>query len=445
MEDQNLWWKNPKLIEKDEEYLRWAESKIKWVPAIFEKIRKELKPFSLHFLFGPRQVGKTTVIKLLINSLLHRNINPLAVMYYKCDKLSDYKELDLILSKYFEVRESEGIKTSYIFLDEITFIKEWYRTIKYYIDIGKFKNDVLLLSGSLSMFVTREIETFPGRRGQGKNFIMHPLTFREFLSIVNPVLFNQIKKFSLKEITMTELKKCFKLIPWLNEIYDAFSKYLTCGGFPLSIKSFLEKKRVNEGIKYDYLSWIKADLAKLRRDEVIAKRVLKAVIEKVPSVVSWNSIAKEYEVRSHKSVITHVHVLENLFLLNVLNYIDPNKCIEIPYKGKKIHLSDPFLYDVFADWCFTNKPDDPIIVESTVASHLARKYDVFYWKNRREINVVVREKTGLLGIEVKYREKPAASKIVVGRIKDTVFLSKNSYSSSPLIIPASLFLACLEI
>ena len=37
------------------------DSKIKWVPEIINDV--SLEPFSLNFIFGPRQVGKTTLIK----------------------------------------------------------------------------------------------------------------------------------------------------------------------------------------------------------------------------------------------------------------------------------------------------------------------------------------------------------------------------------------------
>ena len=57
MEEQNPWWYG----EEDYEYEKWKSFKIKWVPLLIDKI--ELKPFSLHFIVGSRQVGKTTAIE----------------------------------------------------------------------------------------------------------------------------------------------------------------------------------------------------------------------------------------------------------------------------------------------------------------------------------------------------------------------------------------------
>ncbi len=66
MENQNPWWSD----DIDINYEEWLFSEIKWIPDIINKIK--LKPFSLNFLSGPRQVGKTTAIKILIHQLIKK-------------------------------------------------------------------------------------------------------------------------------------------------------------------------------------------------------------------------------------------------------------------------------------------------------------------------------------------------------------------------------------
>ncbi|MCI4438808.1 ATP-binding protein [archaeon] len=440
MEKLNPWWKGKEAIEEDEDYRKWKESKTKWIPSLLEKI--ELKPFSLHFLFGPRQVGKTTLLKLLVKELLERIENPKAIFYYRCDKLSDYKELDEILKEYLRIRKNENIKTSYILLDEVTFPKEWFRAIKFRIDTGDFKNDVLLLTGSLSMFAKREVETFPGRRGFGRDFVLYPLSFREFIKIFNPNLFEKLEK--VEELSISEIReKCLKLLPWKEELNEAFETYLESGGFPLAIKSFLERREISEDAKNAYLSAFIYDLAKLKRSEAIAKRVLKATIEKLPSTVSLNSIAKEFEIKSHKTVFYYLDLFEKLFVVKNVYFVEPNKAIEVFYKERKIHLIDPFLYLVFSDWCLVNLPERSKIVESVVASHIARKFRIGYWKNGFEIDLVLLDK--LIGFEVKWSKKAEFHKRSVGKIKDIVYLTKEEFNDFPFAIPVSIFLSCLEL
>ncbi len=440
LEEYNPWWKGEEYIEKDEDFRKWKESKIKWVPRIIEEIG--VKPYSLHFVFGPRQVGKTTLLKLLVKRLLEE-ITPKAIFYFRCDQLADFKELDEIIREYLKIKEAEKIKTSFILLDEVTFPREWYRAIKWHVDMGNFKDDVLVLTGSLSMFAKREIETFPGRRGGGKDFVMYPLSFREFIGIVNKEVFENIGE--IKTLRKEEIRKaCLKSLPWLDELNKIFESYLRCGGFPLAVKSLLERNEVSTGVIDTYLSWIKGDIAKLRRNESIMKRILKAVIEKVPSTVSFHGIAKEFEIKSHKTVFYYIDTLEKLFLLKILYYIDPNKGIEVFHKQRKMHITDPFLYQVFSFWCFTKKPGDPVMVESIVASHLARRYKVGYWKDKREIDIAAFGDE-ILGIEVKYKKKPKITMLKVGKIKSVIALTKEEFNEEPLAVPVSVFLGCLNV
>lgn len=135
-----------------------------------------VEPFSLNFIFGPRQVGKTTAIKILIHKYLEFQ-DPRAIFYYSCDELTDYRELSEVLDNYISSRKAWGIKNSMIFLDEITFVNEWWRAIKSKIDSGELSGDVLTITGSVSMELMNQKEFFPGRRGKRKDYLLMPLTF----------------------------------------------------------------------------------------------------------------------------------------------------------------------------------------------------------------------------------------------------------------------------
>lgn len=434
MEEQNPWWKGREFVKEDPDLRKWHESRIRWIPRLCETV--ELKPFSLNFLFGPRQVGKTTLVKLIIEKILESQVDPRAVFYYRCDRLSDHGELYELIRSYLKFKRALGLKNAYIFLDEVTFPREWYRAIKYLIDAGELEGDVLFLTGSWSMFVRREVEAFPGRRGHGRNYNLNPLSFREFLKLRNPrVTVDEVSELDSEEIW----RKCVSARGWLNEVNAAFQDYLKCGGYPLAVKSFLEEGRVSEEAKDAILASFLSDIAKLRRSEGVAKRVLKAVIEKLPSPVSLHGIAKEFEIGSHKTVFYYLDLFENMFILKNLFYVDPNKLIEVHRKQRKVHLTDPLLYTVFSEWCLTEVPRENALVESVVASHLARAFRVGYWRNKTEVDVVIPEK--MLGFEVKWGTKVSGREKVLGRIKHVVTLTRDEFNEKPLAVPVSLFLA----
>jgi len=227
----NPWWTEKDGLEKDEDFLKWREAKIRWEPLLLSEL--PLEPFSLNFVFGPRQVGKTTLLKLLVRKLLSKGIEPERIFYFKCEKLADYKELDEVLKAYFEFRKSRGISSSYILLDEITFPTEWFRTVKYYIDVGEFKGDVVIVTGSLSMYLKKEVELFPGRRGHGKDLVMLPLSFREYVKVLCP----EIELPRLEGLGKTEIfEKSYSSLPHLGKIEELFEKYVKTGGFPLPVR-----------------------------------------------------------------------------------------------------------------------------------------------------------------------------------------------------------------
>jgi len=63
IEDYNPWWVSRDRIGEVEAYRRFEESDVRWIPDVVDRL--SLRPFSLNFVFGPRQVGKTTALVLL--------------------------------------------------------------------------------------------------------------------------------------------------------------------------------------------------------------------------------------------------------------------------------------------------------------------------------------------------------------------------------------------
>ena len=132
----NPWWAG----KSDATITKWELAKIKWFPKWVREL--SLEPFSLNFVVGPRQIGKTTGVKLLIRELSEK-VAPESIFYFNCDFLPDLDSLKKLLDTYLEFKESEGITTAFVFLDEITSVKEWWRVVKGYIDLGIFEKTFL--------------------------------------------------------------------------------------------------------------------------------------------------------------------------------------------------------------------------------------------------------------------------------------------------------------
>ncbi|MGC8543251.1 MAG: ATP-binding protein [Vulcanisaeta sp.] len=430
IDEYNPWWLSRDRIDEFEPYRRYQESEVRWVPDVIDRV--SLRPFSLNFIIGPRQVGKTTAVALLIERLLESGVDPRSVFYFSCDRLADYRELDEVLRDYLRIRGGIGISTSYIFLDEVTYPREWYRAIKGLIDSGVFRNDVLVLTGSLSMSAKREIEAFPGRRGYGKNILMLPLPFSQYVRLFNI----NIPSGDL-DFVLSNFQGYIQYLPILNELLD---KYLVTGGFPNSIRDFFRSGRVAQSTIDDFIASISSDLNKLRRSETFFKLAVRGIIERTSSEFSYHTLARSFGVGTVKTAISYVELLSNLFLLRVVDAVDQLGNV-LPRKEKKFFFIDPFIYEAFSRWTMTKKPDEHGLTEAVVVSHLSRLFDVFYLKVNSEVDVVIRRDGELIGFEVKYGDVKGVKRIL-GRMKRVYVLTKDKFGSE--MVPVSLFLAMLN-
>jgi predicted AAA+ superfamily ATPase len=384
MERYNPWW----FDEPDIVYERWKKAEIQWFPQVVNEIT--LKPFSLHFLSGPRQVGKTTAIKILIHELIKKKPEK-SIFYYSCDELTDHKELSEVLDNYLEARKTWGIMGSLIFLDEVTFVSEWWRSVKARIDSGELNKDVLVITGSARIDLLKQKETFPGRRGNGKDFLLHPLSFSAYAKVRGGL---EIKSGALSKLdTNTKANSLFS-----RKLKKLFKEYMKTGGFPLSIRDYVSYKKVTVETERTYLDWLRGDWSRAKKSDKFMKEILSYLLRAQGTPISWNSISKQTSVNSPNTVRTYIETLEGIQSILVLNQMGPD--LRVDYKkNKKLHFTDPFIFRVLGNYV-NQKVTEEWIYEATVASHLSRLHPVYYWRNHTEVDVVCVHKNRQVGFEV---------------------------------------------
>ena len=87
----NPWWYDRGNIEEDRNLRLFSTKKVKFYPSFL----RELATFEagVYVLRGPRQVGKTTSIKLLIRYILRKGANPEDILYLSAEAIKDRFEL----------------------------------------------------------------------------------------------------------------------------------------------------------------------------------------------------------------------------------------------------------------------------------------------------------------------------------------------------------------
>jgi predicted AAA+ superfamily ATPase len=375
---QNPWFEG----KKDYTLEKWESMRIKWIPKWINEI--SLQPFSLNFVIGPRQVGKTTGIKLLINELL-KKFPSKSIFYFDCTPLTTLENLKRILDKYLEIKKLENIRKSFIFLDEVTSIEGWWRIVKSYIDMGIFRDDVITVSGSSSLKLKGEAELFPGRRGFGKDIFVLPLTFKEFLAIKG---IEVRSKGNIEE----DMKALFSLE---SRIREEFKNYLKYGGFPLSINE-------DPTSELQLISSIESEILRAKKSLELSKMIIASILRKAPSPLSFSTIGNDVGV-SYKTVQEYTEMFRRLFILEVALFKEDKVKWR---KERKFFFWDPFLVKTLSLWSGEEYLENALY-EWVVQSHLQRKFgSVYYYRNKFEIDCIA----GNLKIEVKvgkpHREYP---------------------------------------
>ncbi len=415
----NPWWDHPDFIAEDYHVKIYNEQKLKWHPKILTEFN--LNKDNIYTLRGPRQIGKTTSIKLLIKNLLEQGVKSGNIFYYTCNNIDNYKEFLDLLNVYLDFIEDSGTKDRvYLFIDEVTFVTEWERAIKHLADLGKLKNKSLILTGSNAYDLKYGTERLPGRRGQDNDLdkILYPMSFYDFVELKNLDLLSKFKNKNWKQA-----KTAYQLHQKL--LQKLFDQYLLSGGIISNINDIEEKNEIGLNKYIEYLNWTLGDLIKLGKKEILTRNILLEIIKTMTSSLGWDTIAKKVGT-SHVTVGEYVEILELIFVLKTVYQVDLNNGLLELKKNKKIYFTDPFIFWSFYGWIMSfgnyfeeskkmilNHDFKSQLIESVVFGHLLKhekSYEfgnkIFFMKGTKEIDFLFRqEKKKFLAIEVKYQNQ----------------------------------------
>jgi predicted AAA+ superfamily ATPase len=380
----------------------------------------------IYILTGGRQVGKSTLIKLIIKNLLTRNkISPHQIFYIACDLLQRYQELTLIMQQAFEEMEKE--RYFYLFLDEITYVKDWDRTIKYFADLGYFKNGCLLITGSDSIILKEGMKKFPGRRGKAEKIDFHyyPLSFSEYVALVAPKLkdsthhIRETAFFPEEFLAKTTDKVDKNLAPDAKkQLSRYFDKFLITGGFLPAINEYEKHKKINKFVYQTYQQWVIGDLLKRNKKETFLKDIIAALSDRLTKQISIHNIASLTIIQHHATVQEYLEILKDMDVIFIQQALREDKLKPAPKKAKKVHFADPFIAQALISWAkdiaipwefakeqiMTESSLKENIVEGCVSSLLRRKYTTYYIKSEGEVDVAIIFKKKFLPVEIKWTE-----------------------------------------
>lgn len=353
---------------------------------IWDKLLKEVKTDEVVVITGPRQVGKTTTLRWLLDKVPSSN-----TLYFDLENLADRelfetKNYDALLIEF----QNRGLSTKekmYIGLDEIQLLENVPSVVKYLYDHYKIK---FFLTGSSSYYIkNRFSESMAGRK---MIYEMLPLSFPEFIDF---------KGFSYT----TDSKDFFEFVEFSEPAYQQlktyYQEYIEYGGLPKVVLTpdVDRKKQLLEEIFSSYINLDVQALADFKSTTDL-RRVIKLLAARVGSKLNVSEIANITGL-TRVTIDSYIEFLEQTYLIRTVPAYSRSSDVQARLQ-KKPYFIDTGIANVNADLSSGSKFENAIC-------HQLSFWDgaLSYFSNRDgEIDFIVDTKADIAAFEVK--ETPTA-------------------------------------
>ncbi|MCG2725672.1 MAG: ATP-binding protein [Elusimicrobia bacterium] len=403
----------------------------------------KIKASAIDIIRGPRQIGKTTEIKLIINELINKKTNPKAIGFFSCDIISKPKDLFEVLKSFYQHLKINKIKKGLFALDEISSVKDWQKAVKNFVDLGMAERIHLVLTGSSSIELKRGYERMPGRRNGGKDYLFLPLSFYEFCRLVNYKGSIVEEKFSGVIASQRNFDEFKNNALMKADFYRAnLRNYFKIGGFLRAVSDFVKEGDISQETLLIYQSVLFSEFEKYRKNLSMLMRVVSEIMRNIATPVSFNAIMKNIEFSSANTVKEYVEMLNMAYLGLEILCLDISKKQPFNKKNKKMYFIDPIIFRILSDKFHVQYPGDDKIAENVCAVHVSKFFlsewasfgvlnKVFYWKSKKgnEIDFVILKNNKPFGFEVKYQNTVSAwDEISIKKgIGDGIIVSKDTF------------------
>ena len=367
---------------------------------IVNKIKEQIDKDNIVILIGARQVGKTSILKLLIKEIKeNRHISRIFYFDLEKEELLEIFQSYRTLIDWLKLQGANLQKKNYLFIDEFHYIPNPTKIFKIIHD--DFPNLKVIATGSSSLEISFKIkEALTGRK---RIFKIYPLTFAEFL---------EFKKSPRRDIFFRLLKnpKLKLAEPTLGEFIQEWEEFLLFGSYPKVVLSSGEEEKTKE-LEEIYNSYVQKDIkAFLKIENVLAfNRLVKVLAVQTANLVNLSQIGSPLRI-ARETLERYMFVLENTFITKILPPFFTNKTKEITKMGKiffhDIGLRNFSIKD-FRGMEF--RLDKGALVENAAATELIKTASVFqdlhFWRTqaKTEVDFVLINKKNIVPIEVKYQ------------------------------------------
>lgn len=426
----NPWWRRepgPRIPE----FRRWP------FPRLMRMLKSGLAPAT--GLRGPRRVGKTVLLRQIIESLLGEGVAERRILYVEFDELPSLKGIaepilaigrwyeEIVLGSTFNASDRCG-ETAFLFFDEIQNLSSWAPQVKNLVDNHRVR---VLVTGSSSLRIDAGRDSLAGRIA---TMNLGPLLLREIAGLrfgINPDPYwadNGLEALLRPEFWSRGIRKAQDDHPVRRKAFAAFSER---GAYPLAheradapwaeIADFLNETVVKRAIQHD----LRIGARGVRRDDKLLEEVFRLSCRYAGQTPGQSVFVPEINQALGGSIVWNR-------ILSYLGFLDRTLLIRLvsPWESRlkkkgartaKICLCD---HAIRASWLQEVVPLDPDGLKenphlSDLAGHLAESIVGYYFASipnldlahvpargpEPEVDFVLTVGTRRIPVEVKYRKR----------------------------------------
>ena len=358
---------------------------------IYDQIGVHLKEKEITMLIGPRQAGKTTIMKALAMDL---EKDGFMYIYLNLDVERDMETVSS-QENFLAYLKNQFTDFGYVFIDEFQKKENAGAFLKGLYDMNLPYKFIISGSGSIEL-KERTHESLAGRK---RLFVIYPLSFEEFALYKSDYRYSNLKDLHQFDTVLEEV---------------LIEEYLKYGGYPRVVLSSTNEEKylqINEIVESflhkDALSFIKYE----KLDDM--RNLIKALAVYNANVFSYEKLSQSTRMSS-------------ITIKNYIRYLEETHILErvLPFSNNKINeiVKMPVIYFIdigLLNYCLGNfgikkNEKDGFIFQNIIWRILKEIHmiEIRHWrtKDHKEIDFIVEKGNDLYAIEVKYSKNPRMNK-----------------------------------
>lgn len=339
----------------------------------YSNIDHYCSPSKVLIIYGPRQVGKTTLIRNYLNSTPYK---------YKLDSGDDITLQTNLSTASFRIIKEYVAGYELIVIDEAQRIPNIGQALKIMVD--QIPGLRVIVTGSSSFELAGQLgEPLVGRK---KTLTLYPIAQLELLNQFNP--------FELKQ---------------------SLEEYLIYGSYPaiISTKTLDEKRQCITEIAHSYLLKDILELDRIKSPKTLLE-LLRLLAFQIGSEVSHNELAQKLSIDA-KTVFRYLDLLEKSFVIYNLRAFSRNLRNEMSKKSKYYFYDNGIRNALIANFNPLGLRDDIgglwenflFLERLKKQSYTFSSVNNYFWRtlDKKEIDLIEEREGQLFAYEFKWGEQ----------------------------------------